>query len=101
MAIDLYVYRIRRELGSLAGALGGLDALVFTAGIGESSASVRAAVCGRLGFLGVELDTDANASAGPDATVSKAQSLVRIILLKAREDVVAARAARQLLRQSS
>jgi acetate kinase len=101
LALAVFTYRVATAVGAMATALGGLDALVFTAGIGENSAFVRAEVCGRLGFLGVELDADANASARPDATVSKAQSPVRIILLKAREDVVAARAARQLLRQSS
>ena len=70
---------------------------VFTAGIGENSASLRQAICGRLGFLGVELDPEANASARPDATVSTSDSTVRVVVLEAREDVVAARAARQLL----
>ena len=60
-AIDLYVYRIGRELGSLAAALGGLDAVVFTAGIGENSRSLRERVCRDAAWLGVELDVDANA----------------------------------------
>ena len=55
-AIDLFVYRIGRELGSLAAALGGLDAIVFTAGIGENSAQLRARVCRDAAWLGVELD---------------------------------------------
>jgi len=59
-AIDLYVYRIGRELGSLAAALGGLDAIVFTAGIGENSRLVRERVCRDAAWLGVELDADAN-----------------------------------------
>ena len=78
-------------------ALGGVDALVFTAGIGENSAYVRAAVCERLGFLGVKLDPEANASARPDATVSAPTSAVRVLVLQTREDVVAARATRELL----
>jgi acetate kinase len=60
VAIDYFTYRIAREAGSLASALGGLDALVFTAGIGENSAAVRAAVCDRLGWLGVTIDAAAN-----------------------------------------
>ena len=60
-AIDLFVYRIGRELGSLAAALGGLDAIVFTAGIGEHSAALRERVCRDAAWLGVELDADANA----------------------------------------
>ena len=64
LAVDLYVYRIGRELGSLAAALGGLDALVFTAGIGENSAAIRERVCRDAAWLGVELDADANRQAG-------------------------------------
>ena len=64
-AIDLYVYRIGREIGSMAAALGGLDALVFTAGIGEHHPVIRAGVCSAARWLGVELDPAANASNGP------------------------------------
>jgi acetate kinase len=60
LAIDYFTYRIAREAGSLASALGGLDAMVFTAGIGENSPAVRAAVCKRLEWLGVSLDVAAN-----------------------------------------
>ena len=63
LAIDLYVYRIRRELGALAAVLGGLDALVFTGGIGENAAPIRARVCRDAGWLGVELDSEANSGA--------------------------------------
>ncbi len=64
-AVDLFVYRIARELGSLTAALGGLDALVFTAGIGENTPSIRARVCHEAAWLGIELDERANASGGP------------------------------------
>ena len=64
-AVDLFVYRIVRELGSLAAALGGLDALVFTAGIGENAPSIRARVCRAAAWLGIELDENANARGGP------------------------------------
>jgi acetate kinase len=60
LAIDYFVYRLACEVASLAGAIGGLDALVFTAGIGEHSPRVRAAVCERLRWLGIELDPAAN-----------------------------------------
>jgi len=65
LAVDLFVYRIGRELGSLAAALGGLDALVFTGGIGERSAAIRERVCRGAGWLGVELDAAANLAGGP------------------------------------
>jgi acetate kinase len=81
----------------MATALGGLDALVFTAGIGEGSAPIRARICRRLGFLGVELDERANSSAAPDADLAAPASPVRIWVLHAREDVIAARAARMLV----
>jgi acetate kinase len=97
LALAVFSYRVATAVGATATALGGLDAIVFTAGIGENSASVRAAVCERLAFLGVGLDADANASAQPDATVSTPESKVRIVVLEAREDVVAARAAREVL----
>jgi acetate kinase len=65
LAIELYCYRIRRELGSLAAATGGLDAIVFTGGIGENSAAVRERVCRDAAWLGVDLDSAANAAGGP------------------------------------
>ena len=64
-AIDVFVYRVARELGSLAAALGGLDALVFTGGIGEHAAPIRARVCRDAEWLGVTLDAAANARGGP------------------------------------
>ena len=79
----------------MAAALDGLDALVFTAGIGENSAPVRAHVCGRLGFLGVELDAAANEHAEPDCTISSGDVAVHVV--RAREELVAARAAREVL----
>jgi acetate kinase len=97
LAIEVFVYRVATAVGAMAVALGGLEALVFTAGIGENSASVRQAICGRLGFLGVEIDPEANSSVRPDATVSTSRSSVRIVVLEAREDIMAARAAQELL----
>ena len=65
LALDLYVYRVRRELGSLAAALGGMDAIVFTGGIGENAAVIRARICRDAAWLGVELDEGANSKKGP------------------------------------
>lgn len=64
-AVELFIYRAAREIGSLAAALGGLDALVFTGGIGENSAPVRAGICKASAWLGVELDETANQRSGP------------------------------------
>jgi acetate kinase len=73
MAVSLYCYRINREIGSLAAALGGLDALVFTGGVGENAAPVRAQVCRNAGWLGIALDEKANASSGPRLTLPDSQ----------------------------
>ena len=97
LALAVFAYRVATAVGALAVALDGLDALVFTAGIGEHSSRVRAAVCARLGFLGVELDEEANERAEPDATISPQGASPTVVVLRAGEDLVAARAARELL----
>jgi acetate kinase len=97
LALSVFCYRVAAAVASLTAALGGLDAVVFTAGIGEGSAFVRERVCGRLGFLGVELDPGANREARPDADVSRGGSGVRVWVVHAREDAIAARGARGLL----
>ena len=97
LALGVFAYRVATAVGALAVPLDGLDALVFTAGIGEHSSRVRTAVCARLGFLGVELDEAANAGAEPDTTISPEGVSPRVIVLRTREDLVAARAARELL----
>ncbi|HKM55993.1 MAG TPA: acetate kinase, partial [Isosphaeraceae bacterium] len=88
-AVDLYVYRIGRELGSLAAALGGLDALVFTAGIGENSAAIRARVCRDAAWLGVELDEAANEAGGP--RISRSNSRVATWVIPTNEELMIAR----------
>ena len=65
LALDYFVYRIGREIGSLAGAMGGIDGLVLTAGIGENSPDMRARICARAAWLGVQLDEAANQAGGP------------------------------------
>jgi acetate kinase len=92
LALDVFVYRVAAAVAAMASALGGLDALAFTAGIGENSAFVRTRVCERLAFLGVELDQGANEQAEPDCTISRGRVAVHVI--RAREELVAARAAR-------
>ena len=94
-AVELFVYRIGRELGSLAAALGGLDALVFTAGIGEHAAAIRERVCCAAAWLGVELDPAANAAGGP--RLSTADSRVAAWVLPTNEELMIARHTRHLL----
>jgi acetate kinase len=79
MALDYFVYRVGRELGSLAGALGGLDALVLTAGIGENSPDIRARICARAEWLGVRLDAAANRAGGPRISAPDSRVSVWVI----------------------
>jgi acetate kinase len=97
-AIDLFVYRICRELGALAAALGGLDGLVFTAGIGERSPEIRARVCARAAWLGIELDDKANRSGGP--RISTADSQVAVYAIPTDEELMIARHTLAVLRQA-
>jgi len=94
-AVDLFIYRIGRELGSLAAALGGLDAIVFTAGIGENSAVLRERVCSDAAWLGVALDSEANARA--DASISAPASRVEVWVLPTNEELMIARHARAVI----
>jgi len=94
-AVDLYVYRIGRELGSLAAALGGLDAIVFTAGIGENSAELRRRVCGDAAWLGVDLDEAANARGGP--CISRPGSRASAWVIQTNEELMIARHTRAVI----
>ena len=90
-AIAYYVFRIRRELGALAAVLGGLDALVFTGGVGENAAPIRARVCEGMDWIGIELDPAAN-EAGAQV-VSTEFSRARVMVIPTNEELVIARAA--------
>jgi acetate kinase len=97
LGFGLFTYRVAKAVAAMAAALGGLDALVFTAGIGENRADVRAAVASRLRFLGVELDEAMNDGAEPDVDVAAEGSPVQFAVIRAREELVAARIVRDLL----
>src|SRR5215475_1629142 len=86
LAFDIFVHRLRTAIGGMAAVLGGIDALVFTAGVGENSPDVRAAACSTLGFLGVKLDTQLNVRPLLDADVSSPDSRVRVLVIRAEED---------------
>jgi len=95
LAVDLFVYRIGREIGSLAAALGGLDALVFTAGIGERAAVIRERVCRDAAWLGVQLDEAANAKGGP--RISGSGSRVSAWVVATNEELMIARQTQRLM----
>lgn len=90
-AIGYFTYRIRREIGATAAALGGLDGIVFTGGIGENSARVRAEVCKGLGWLGVEIDAGSNACHA--TSISLPGATVKVLVIRTDEESVIARAA--------
>jgi acetate kinase len=95
LAINLYCYRIRREIGSLAAALAGLDAIVFTGGIGENAAAIREQVCRDAAWLGVDLDPAANAAGGP--RISTRGARVSAWSIPTNEELMIARHSRRLL----
>ena len=95
-AIDYFVHRVAKEMGALAAVLGGLDAVVFTAGIGENSALVRELLCRRAAWLGVRLDEAANAAGRP--IISKADSPVRVYVVQTDEELMIARQTLALIR---
>jgi acetate kinase len=97
LALDVYCYRIAQAIAAMAVALGGLDALAFTAGVGEHSAALRSVICRRVEFLGISVDEAMNRSVIGDARISASSSNVGVHVVHAREDVVVARAVRSLL----
>ncbi len=101
LALGVYLHRLRAEIAAMAAAMNGLDALAFTAGIGEHAPAVRAAAADGLGFLGVALDADANSAARSDADISAPGTAVRTVVITAREDVEIARQTRAVLQKGT
>jgi len=97
LALSVYVYRLAAAVAAMAAGLGGLDAIVFTGGVGENSALVRDRACRRLVFLGVRLAAELNAGARPDCDVAAPDSAVRVHVLRAHEELTIAGAVRRLL----
>ena len=90
LAVDYFVYRAAKEIGALAAVLGGIDGLVFTAGIGENSAEIRRRICEASAWLGIELDEEANAQQGP-ADLSRQGSRVSAWVIPTNEELMIAR----------
>ncbi|BCX11747.1 MAG: acetate kinase [Thermosynechococcus sp.] len=97
LAYDCFIYSLQRGIASLLPALGGLDGLVFTAGIGENAAGVRRDVCRGLGWLGIELDSTANEKGKGDRNIALPTASVQVLVVQSQEDWAIARACRQLL----
>jgi acetate kinase len=97
LAMGVYVHRLRAAIASMAAALAGIDAIVFTGGVGERSALVRQRAAASLGFLGIELDQAANETAHPDREIGAPGARVKAFVIAAREDLEIARGVRQVL----
>jgi acetate kinase len=97
LALEVYVHRLRALIAAMAAALGGLDAIAFTGGVGENSPAVRAAAVERLGFLGARIDPRANEPAAEDRRVSPAAAEVAVLVIAAREDLEIARQTRAVV----
>ncbi len=101
LALEVYVHRLVHTIGGMAAVLGGVDALVFTAGVGENSAQIRELVCKNLGHLGLDLDTAANAGCRPDADIASAASPGRILVVSSREDLTILRETRRVIQSEA
>jgi acetate kinase len=97
LAVEVYLHRLRAEIGAMAAALGGLDALVFTGGVGERSPAIRRRTADGLGFLGVAVDEASNEAPELDADVTAPDAAVRTFVVEAREDLQIARGVRSVL----
>ena len=97
LALDVYLHRLVAGVAAMAAAMGGLDALVFTGGVGEHAPRVRALACEALAFLGIGLDPGANTAADGDALLSPPGSRADVVLVTAREDIEIVRQVRSTL----
>jgi acetate kinase len=97
LANSIYIHSIQKGIGAMAASLGGLDVVVFTAGVGENSPRVRALVCKQLDFLGIELDQDLNANCSPDAEISRPSSRTKVLVLATQEEQEMFREVRELI----
>ena len=101
LALEMYVHRLRSGMGAMIAVLGGLDAIVFTAGVGENSSEVRAAACEDFAFMGVKLDPVKNTKSPSDADISAPDATVRILVIHAQEDWMIARECWNLVKKQS
>ncbi|MCL4852145.1 MAG: hypothetical protein KJZ78_12290 [Bryobacteraceae bacterium] len=97
LALELFAYQVRKTIGGYAAAMGGIDAIAFTGGIGENSARLRTNCCRGLEFLGVRLDRDANESGQGDRVISTGDSRVAVVTLATNEELNVARRAFKLV----
>jgi acetate kinase len=101
LALDIYAHRVRQTIGAFAVTMGGMDALVFTAGVGENASAVRECICTGLECLGLKLDAETNRSRRPDSDVATKDSPGRILIIATREDVTMLREVVRVLTTTS
>lgn len=100
LAIDMFNYRIKKYIGSYAAAMGGIDALVFTGGIGENSDITRSGICEELGFMGVEIDENLNNGLrGKEQLISKSDAKVKVLVVPTNEELMIANDTMEIVRQ--
>ena len=90
LAMDMYEYRILKYIGAYTAVLGGVDIIVFTAGVGENSPELREAICEKLAYMGVTLDKEANRSRGKEVVISGSDSKVKVVVIPTDEELVIA-----------
>jgi acetate kinase len=97
LAFDVYIHRLLREIGGMLAVLGGVDALIFTAGVGENSPAVRERVCECLAFLGLKIDLSLNNKPKLDQDIATTDSKVRVLVIRANEELQIAKECHRLL----
>lgn len=98
LALDLYYHRVKSFIGAYAAVLNGVDAIVFTAGLGENSATSRAAVCGGLGYLGIKIDPEKNNIRGEALEISTSDSKVKVFVIPTNEELMIARDTKDIVK---
>lgn len=97
LAIDVFIHRVKKYIGAYAAVMNGVDAVVFTAGLGENSDIIRSAICKDMDFLGIELDEEKNRVRGKEVDISRAGSKVKVLLIPTNEELMIARDTKQLV----
>ena len=97
LALEMFFYWVAKVVGSYAAAMNGVDAIIFTAGVGENSASTRKAISNYFGYLGVSIDDEANKKRGEDIVISTPDSKVKVMVIPTNEELVIARDTRDIV----
>ena len=95
--MDVFAYKVAKNIGAYAAAMNGVDCIVFTAGLGENSGSTRRLICDYLGYLGVHIDSYSNSLRGKAMEISAPDSRVRVLVIPTNEELVIARDTKELL----